>query len=46
LRQLPSVEALKEVLYFLPLEIKLLNNMTERFNQIIIDHVTENQRNS
>ena len=46
LRQLPSVEALKEVLYFLPLEINMLNNMTERFNQIITDHVTKNQRNS
>ena len=37
---------LKENLYFLPLEIVFLHNETNRFNQIILDYVAENQRNS
>lgn len=36
----------KEKIYFLPLEIVFLQNKTNRFNQIILDYVAENQRNS
>ena len=39
-------DKIKAHLYFLPLEIVILNSQTTRFNQIILDYVAENQRNS
>lgn len=39
-------EIIKEHLYFLPLEVVILHSQTKRFNQIILDYVAENQRNS
>lgn len=47
LRHNPFInDYLKENIYFLPLEIVFLHNETNRFNQIILDYVAENQRNS
>ncbi|MEG1617910.1 MAG: tetraacyldisaccharide 4'-kinase [Bacteroidales bacterium] len=38
--------SLKKNMYFLPLEVVILQNQTKRFNQIILDYVAKNQRNS
>ncbi|MEG1722658.1 MAG: tetraacyldisaccharide 4'-kinase [Bacteroidales bacterium] len=47
LRHNPHInDYLKENMYFLPLEIVFLHNETNRFNQIILDYVAENQRHS
>ncbi len=41
---LPQI--IKESIYAIPIEVKILNNEEKMFNQIIIDYVTENTRNS
>lgn len=37
---------IKENIYALPIEIEILDDQQETFNQIILDYVTENTRNS
>ncbi len=39
-------EELKPYIYVLPIEIEILQNQQEIFNQVIIDYVKENPRNS
>lgn len=47
LRNHPALdEALKPYIYQLPIEVEILQNQQEKFNQYIINYVTENQRNS
>lgn len=38
-------ESLRERLLVQPIEVRFLNNESQKFNQIIIDYVTENSRN-
>ena len=38
--------AIKENIYAMPIEIKIINGEEDKFNQIITDYVTENKRNS
>lgn len=46
LRSMPNLpQSIKECTYVIPIEIKILNNEEEMFNQTIIDYVTENTRN-
>lgn len=44
MKNLPQI--IKKSTYAIPIEVKILNNEEDTFNQIIIDYVTENTRNS
>ena len=46
LRDAALPQATKKSIYVIPIEVKILNNEEDKFNQIIIDYVTENSRNS
>jgi len=38
-------ESLRSAMYFIPVEIRFLNNKEEEFNNLIIDYVGKNKRN-
>ena len=44
IKELP--QEIKSNIYVIPIEVKILNDEEKLFNQIIIDYVTENSRNS
>ena len=46
LRQAQLPQSIKENIHIMPIEIKILDNKENMFNQIILDYVTENRRNS
>ncbi len=46
LRQAQLPQSIKENTHIMPIEIKILDNKENMFNQIILDYVTENRRNS
>lgn len=39
-------QEIKDNIYAIPIEVKIINNKKKMFNQIILDYVTENSRNS
>lgn len=39
-------QEIKENIYAIPIEVKIIDNKENEFNQKILDYVTENSRNS